>query len=61
MSIADQFWQYAKEALLSASSAKTEKDRQAWLELARTFTQAALVEGRSLDDHDKAVSAAPSL
>jgi hypothetical protein len=58
MSITDQFWQYAKEALLSASSAKTEKDRQAWLELARTFTQAALVEGRSLDDRDKTVSAA---
>jgi hypothetical protein len=46
MSIADQFWQYAKEALLSASSAKTEKDRQDWLGLARTFTQAALVERR---------------
>ena len=50
MSMADQFWQYAKDALLSAYSAKTEKDRQAWLDLARTFTQAALVERRTQVD-----------
>jgi hypothetical protein len=28
MSITDQFWQYAKEAILSASYAKTDEDRQ---------------------------------
>ena len=44
MSITDQFWQYAKEAMLSASYAKTDEDRQGLLELARTWTQAALVE-----------------
>jgi hypothetical protein len=27
MSITDQFWQYAKEAILSASYAKTDEDR----------------------------------
>jgi hypothetical protein len=47
MSIIDQFWQYAKEAMLSACDAKTEDDRQALLELARTWTGAALVERAS--------------
>jgi hypothetical protein len=44
MSITDQFWQYAKEAMLSACDAKTDDDRQGLLELARTWTHAALVE-----------------
>jgi hypothetical protein len=44
--------QYAKEALLSAGEAKTEDDRQSFLELARTWTQAALAERRSPIDHD---------
>jgi hypothetical protein len=44
MSITDQFWQYAKEAMLSACDAKTDEDRQGLLELARTWTHAALVE-----------------
>jgi hypothetical protein len=44
MSITDQFWQYAKEALLSAAAAKTDEDRQSLLDLARTWTQAALQE-----------------
>jgi hypothetical protein len=44
MSITDQFWQYAKEAILSADAAKTDEDRQSLLELARTWTQAALQE-----------------
>jgi len=48
MSITDQFWQYAKEAILSASYAKTDEDRQGLLELARTWTQAALQERRSI-------------
>jgi hypothetical protein len=50
MSITDQFWQYAKEAILSASSAKTDEERQGLLELARTWTQAALLERQSIDD-----------
>jgi hypothetical protein len=53
MSIADQFWQYAREALLSACEAKTTDDRKGLLELAQTWTQAALVERRSLIDNDK--------
>jgi hypothetical protein len=46
MSETDSFWQYAKEAILSASAAKTDEDRQSLLELARTWTQAALQERR---------------
>ena len=44
MSTTDQFWQYAKEAMLSACDAKTDDERQGLLELARTWTHAALVE-----------------
>jgi hypothetical protein len=47
MSITDQYWQYAKEAILSACDAKTNDDRQGLLELARTWTLAALVERQS--------------
>jgi hypothetical protein len=55
MSITDQFWRYASEAILSASSAKTDEERQGLLELARTWTQAALVERQS--NHDNAAEA----
>jgi hypothetical protein len=47
MPITDQFWQYAKEAVLSASYAKTDEDRRDLLDLARTWTQAALLERQS--------------
>jgi hypothetical protein len=42
MSITDQFWQYAKEAMLSAGDAQNDKDKESLLELARLWTQAAL-------------------
>jgi hypothetical protein len=58
MSIADQFWQYAKEAILSASSAKTDEERQGLLELARTWTQAALLERQSIDQDNPAEAGA---
>ncbi len=48
MSKTDQFWQYAKEAILAASDAKTDENKQGLLELARTWTQAALLERASL-------------
>ena len=48
----DQFWQYAKEAILSASYAKTDDERLDLLDLARTWTQAALVERHLLADYD---------
>jgi hypothetical protein len=48
MSLSDQFWQYAREALLSAYEAKTGDDRKDLLELAQTWTQAALVARHSL-------------
>jgi hypothetical protein len=44
----NQFWQYAKEAILSACYAKTDDDRQGLLDLARTWMQAALLERASL-------------
>jgi hypothetical protein len=43
MSNTDEFWQYAKEAVLSASYAKTDDERQGLIDLARTWTQAALI------------------
>jgi hypothetical protein len=49
----DQFWQYGIEAILWASYAKTDDDRQGLLELARTWTQAALQERASLVDHER--------
>jgi hypothetical protein len=49
MPTTDQFWQYAKEAILSASYAKTDEDRRDMLDLARTWTQAALLERQSVN------------
>ena len=49
MSITDQFWEYAKEAMLSACDAKTAEDREGLLELARTWTLAALEERQSIN------------
>ena len=40
----EQFWQYAKEALLSAVSAKSDEDRQGLLDLAHIWTRAAILE-----------------
>ena len=42
MSETDQFWEYAKEAMLLACDAKIAKDKHDLLELAGTWTQAAL-------------------
>jgi len=36
MSKTDPFWQYAKEAILSAYEAKTDEDKEGLLEHART-------------------------
>jgi hypothetical protein len=57
MSKTDQFWQYAKEAILSAAAAKTDEDRQGLLDLARTWTQAAIQERT---DHDGPTEAGAS-
>jgi|HubBroStandDraft_3_1064219.scaffolds.fasta_scaffold40388_1 hypothetical protein len=58
----ERFWQYAKEAMLSASRAETERDKQDLLDLARTWAQAALVERRSVVDRDTKIAAvAPSV
>jgi hypothetical protein len=42
MSPTDQFWQYVEEAMRSAYQAKTDKDKQAMLDLAHIWAQAAL-------------------
>jgi hypothetical protein len=52
MSKTDQFWLYAKEAIHSASYAKTDEEWQGLLNLGRTWTQAALLERASSVDHD---------
>ena len=57
MSITDQFWQYAYEAIFSASYAKTDEDKQGLLELARIWTQAALLERASSSHHDSPAEA----
>jgi hypothetical protein len=60
MSITAQFWQYAKEAILSASSAQTDEERNGLLELVRDWTQAALLERQSTD-HDSPAEAGAAL
>ena len=47
MSKTDQFWQYAKEAMLLGCNAKTDEEKQGLFDLARTWTQAALLERAS--------------
>lgn len=46
MSKTSEFWEYAKEAILAAAAAKTDEDMQGLIDLARTWTQAALQEQR---------------
>jgi hypothetical protein len=58
MSKTGEFWQYAKEAILSASRAKTDDERQGLLDLAGTWTQAALAERQLLADYDNPIIAA---
>ena len=50
MSVTDQFWQYAKEATLAACYAESDDERQGLLDLAMTWTQAALMERRKRVD-----------
>jgi hypothetical protein len=57
MSETDQFWQYAKEATLSARYAKDDRDRQGLLELARVWADAALRERESSSRSRKPSSA----
>jgi hypothetical protein len=58
MSKTSDFWQYAKDAILSASRAKTDDERQGLLDLAQTWTQAAIVERQLLADYDSPTIAA---
>jgi hypothetical protein len=46
MSKADEFRQYAEEAMRWARQSKTEKANQALMDLARTWTQAAVQSER---------------
>jgi hypothetical protein len=56
---ADQFWQYAKEAIISASRAETENERRGLLDLAGTWTQAALIKRHAQADTAVAVFSCP--
>ena len=44
MSKTNEFWRYAKEAVLSADRAESAEERQALLDLAQTWTAAAMIE-----------------
>jgi hypothetical protein len=46
MSKANEFWQYAKEAILWALYVESDEERQLLLGLAWTWTQAALMQRR---------------
>jgi hypothetical protein len=61
MSKTDTFWQYAKEAILSAYEAKSDEDKEGLLELARTWTQAPLLERASANHHDGLAEAGAAL
>jgi hypothetical protein len=53
MSKADQFMEYAEEAIRWASQAETAETKQAMLDLARTWTQAALESGIAIANPDR--------
>jgi hypothetical protein len=57
MSKTNEFWQYAKEAILSAYYAESAEERQRLLDLARTWTQAALMERHAQLNDDSAAAA----
>jgi hypothetical protein len=57
MSKTNEFWQYAKEAILSACYAESAEERQRLLDLARTWTQAALMERHAQLNDDSAAAA----
>jgi hypothetical protein len=42
MSKAEQFWQYAEEAMLSARQSKSETEKTGLMDLARAWAQAAM-------------------
>ena len=56
MSKADQFRDYAEEAMRWARQSKTEKERQALIELACTWTQAAVQSEHIFGVNDSAPS-----
>jgi hypothetical protein len=58
MSETDKFWQYANEAVLAAHYAESDDEKQGLLDLARTWTQAALIERRTQVDTGRMALAA---
>jgi hypothetical protein len=58
MSKTDEFWQYAKEAILSVANAKSDDERRGQFDLARTWTQAALIGRRERIDTGNTADAA---
>jgi hypothetical protein len=60
MSESDQFRQYAEEALLWAAQSKTEEEKQLLLELAHTWSQAAVASDALVSYHTGPLPAAMS-
>ena len=61
MSETDQFRQYAEEAMRWVRQSKTEKEKQTLIELARTWTQAALHSEHIFGVNDSALEAQGSV
>jgi phage-related minor tail protein len=53
MSMADELRQYAEDALRWAEQSKTASEKQALIELARTWSQAAVQIGRTRGPSDE--------
>jgi len=49
----DEFWEFAREAILLACNAEADQGKQGLFYLARTWTQAALLERAILSHHDR--------
>ena len=52
MSKTDEFWEFAREAILLACNAELYEDKQGLFHLARTWTQAALLERAAVSDRN---------
>jgi hypothetical protein len=50
MSKTEEFWEFAREATLLACNAEADEDKRGLFYLARTWTQAALLERATVSD-----------
>jgi hypothetical protein len=52
MSKTEEFWEFAREATLLACNAEADEDKRGLFYLARTWTQAALLERETVSDRN---------